>query len=520
MENPIAKYLDGLRKKAIKVVLLEVAGGTKLTAKEKDEIREKIASKFTPQVWVRENLKNRNLSTIKTFIPSLHDVNLFDFLSLSVGYKRTVKQAFDDGFPIVEKLLDGLSSEELRLYGENIKGLNSSIIPLYSFFEDEIEKARANGKRPIELVVDRIDFLSQKAKEGTKISHASKFTNPDVKFPRIYAKADRRNDGYLRTGNARIDYDMHINAASLPVYKFLSLKINDLIILDLFERGDLTPIEEIFGVDRELSQKWAAHFGLCLVSCQNATNRLLKQVYFPVEDFYHQLSVLFPSSLVFAVKKKIDQMNSLSIDAFNGKQKKKKGEFCQKPYSSIYDLTLQRYGGDHPKNISALNNTHQNVYLLRSIPPDLSPRRVQPPRLNFFTDSLWPKLFQDDFQDLHKQLALDANTIHVRKRRDYLIRSIIYQVVDRLWLVRTIEPDWSESDTYQNLSQHQKIWLDQVYEKTRHDDLAWFNKVEQELARWFVNIYKKIIGDKALSLGDDQLPHIRKIISECEGGLQ
>jgi CRISPR-associated protein Csy1 len=251
------------------------------------------------------------------------------------------------------------------------------------------------------------------------------------------------------------------------------------------------------------------------------TSNRVKQVYFPVDnEEYHLLSVLTPSGIMYNLKERI-QLLHFSEPAQAARAARKKGEYHEGKLSEVYDLSIIGYGGTKPQNISVLNNQHGGAaYLLPSVPPDLSPRRVQPPRIDFFTNSLWYKLFQDDFQKFHELLIADTNNVHVRRQRDYSIMAIIYHVVDRLWQIRSLEPGWSRSDNYQRLPRHQKIWLDQEYEEMRSNDPAWFDTVQGELARWFVSTYKKILGNNALVLGDDQLPHIRRIITECEGGLQ
>ena len=160
------------------------------------------------------------------------------------------------------------------------------------------------------------------------------------------------------------------------------------------------------------------------------------------------------------------------------------------------------------------------AYLLSSMPPELTARTIQPPRINFFKNSLWPKAFKDDFLKFHDQLVAEANNIHIRKRRDWLIRSILYQVADQLWRIRYLDAGWSDSDNYQTLPHYQKIWLDQLYAENRKEDLYWFDSVQKDLSRWFINTYAKIMGNKALALGDEHMGHIKTMIADCEEALR
>ena len=196
-------------------------------------------------------------------------------------------------------------------------------------------------------------------------------------------------------------------------------------------------------------------------------------------------------------------------------------KYHEQGLSEVFGLSVVGYGGTKPQNISVMNSQNfGTAYLLFSSPPSLAVRKIQPPRVNFFRNSLWLKPFKDDFHKFHDQLSLDRNNIHVRRRRDWLIRSIFYQVADRVWTIRSLEPGWSESDNYQHLPEYQKIWLDQLYKARREDESSWFAAMQKELAIWFVRTYKKLHANQAFSLGDDELPHIKKMLAECEEALR
>ncbi len=200
---------------------------------------------------------------------------------------------------------------------------------------------------------------------------------------------------------------------------------------------------------------------------------------------------------------------------------KKANKVHEKSLSEIYGLSVIGYGGTKPQNISVLNSQNGGAaYLLSSMPPALTARAAQAPKVNFFTNSLWPKAFNDDFQKFHNLLVSKAKNVHIRRQRDWLIRAIIYQVADRLWTIRSLDSHWSDSDNYHNLPHYQKIWLDQQYQETRQEELQWFYLVQQNLARWFINTYSKILAKKAIALGDEHSQHIKDIILDCEEALR
>ncbi|MEE9398377.1 MAG: type I-F CRISPR-associated protein Csy1 [Methylococcales bacterium] len=187
----------------------------------------------------------------------------------------------------------------------------------------------------------------------------------------------------------------------------------------------------------------------------------------------------------------------------------------------MYGLSVVGFGGTKPQNISVLNNQNGGTaYLLPSMPPELQARKIQPPKTNFFTNTLWTKAYQKDFKKFHTLLTSDINNIHIRNQRDGLTRSIIYQVSDRLWMIRYLEAGWSESDNYQQLPKYQKIWLDQFYTESREDNIDWLDAVKDDLSLWFIHAYKKVMDDKALSIGDEQLPYFKAMIEDCEEALR
>ena len=152
-------------------------------------------------------------------------------------------------------------------------------------------------------------------------------------------------------------------------------------------------------------------------------------------------------------------------------------------------------------------------------PPELESRPIQPPRTNFFSNTLWAKTYQDDFQELQKLLGGDSNNIHIRNKRDWVIKNIIYQIVDRVvWRVRRLDAGWSDSDHYKSLPHDQKVWLDQRYVDNRAEETEWLQPVKDDLARWFLNTFQKLV--KGIDIGDKQLSYFESVIDECEESLR
>ncbi len=368
-----------------------------------------------------------------------------------------------------------------------------------------------------------LPYAAKRAKQLSLVSHPGKFSNPSAKTTNIIAEGVSKPDGLLRSGNVLTELDVLGNAAALDVFKFLSLKIED-------GNTVLYHLENKTKVIREQLTVPSLPFteiekGLLAIKQNDGeiikTSGKVKQVYFPVtnENEYHLLSILTPSTIMFALKDRIRTMHFSEITK-EARESKKGNKQNDEGFSEVYGLSVVGFGGTKPQNISVLNSNNGGAaYLLSSIPPSLNDRKIHPPKRDFFTDSLWLKRFEEDFQNFHSLLVSDPNNVHIRRKRDQIIKSIIYQVVDRLWQVRYLEAGWSESDNYRNLPGYQKIWLDQKYQEQRQTDISWFDAVQSRLARWFGSAYKELIGTKALPLGDDLVTHLKSIISECEGGL-
>ena len=424
-------------------------------------------------------------------------------------------------------LVEGFYSNAFDLVREKLFSFNAGLLEGYDYFNDYF-----NGKNVFnkENVVKRVSELAEIAEKATKsgkaalskVSHAPKFSHSKAYYPRMYIKGIYRNDGFVKTGNTDADFDMHMDATILSLYKFFTIKINGMTVLEHFECRESSVLEGYFKVDKKMVQQWQERFLCCIQNEDYRTSSLLKQVYFPANGNYHQLSILFPSSLVFTLKERVDEINSRSISAYFGKSKefKKDNKYVEKGFDSILDLTLQRHGGTKPRNISALNNKYQNVYLLPCMPPALQKRKTRLPGYNFFKNSLWTGNFKESFDALHKLLAVGYNNINIREGRDNIIMFIIDQVVDVMWSIRRHESGWSRSDHYSNLPAHQKIWLDNFKVEERESSDEWLNKIVDEFSRWIVFAYKKSLGKQAASLGDDELLHIKGLIKENKEALR
>lgn len=213
-------------------------------------------------------------------------------------------------------------------------------------------------------------WLPDAAKRVTQlsmVSHPSKFSHPSAKTSSIIASCSSCNDGYVRTGNISYPLDVFGNAAAMDVYKFLTLTMPD-------GRHVLSHIEDNSETIKNILTIPTASYDelkLGFISIKQAdtsikTDRLVKQVYFPVDVDYHLLSILTPSGLLAKIKATIDAIRFSDITK-EAKAHKKDNIFHSKGYDDLFNLTITAYGGTQPQNISVLNSQNAGrAYLLDS----------------------------------------------------------------------------------------------------------------------------------------------------------
>ncbi len=316
------------------------------------------------------------------------------------------------------------------------------------------------------LLANWLPNAAKRADQLSLVTHPSKFSHPDAKTSSIIADSKRLPDGFLRTGNVTSELDVFGNAAAMDVYKFLSLKLNDgMTILEHLElrsekiKTDLSISSASF---EELSKDFLA------IKIKQADETLktsdkVKQVYFPLDDGYHLLSLLTSSGVVFELRKRIQEIR-FSEHAKIAKQDKRGNTYNELGFDELCNLSMIGYGGTKPQNISVLNSAYGGkAYLLSSIPPLVTKKNEILPKNDFFKDSLWLKEVKEYFLALHKIFKLDPNNISIRDNRDNLIQSVIDYIIEKVWLMRSQKIGWSIE---KNLPDYQKIWLDEFHKNS------------------------------------------------------
>lgn len=357
---------------------------------------------------------------------------------------------------------------------------------------------------------------SNRATQLSITSHPAKFVHPNAKTSSIIANCSQANDGLLRSGNVEVNLDVFGNAAALDVEKFLRINLADgkTILQHLESNTDF--IQTQFDIKDINFNSVKDNFLKIKISDLDQTSDKLKQVYFPVNNDYHLLSILMPSGIIYKLKQKINAIrfsdeNKKMREALS-KQTPVKGKI-----EDIKNLTALGYGGTKPQNISTLNNQNGGVsFLLSSMPPQLQRRKTQPPKTDFFNNCLWDNLFKEDFKDFHQVLVWQKNNKPIKIKRDNIVLNSITKVQRLIDNIRNTGIGWSESDIYAELADWQKIWLDNKNQDIRDDDKHNQNYLKQAqsgFSNWFIGHYQASINESK-TLGTDDIDHIKDILDK------
>jgi CRISPR-associated protein Csy1 len=354
---------------------------------------------------------------------------------------------------------------------------------------------------------------AKRAVQLAMVSHPSKFSHPSAKTSNMIATAQPRNDGYMRTGNVSYEMDVFGNAAAMDVYKFLMLLMSDgRTVLAHFE-SDSPQIKALL-VQAQIDYESVKQGLLCIKQedgAQSKTDRLVKQVYFPVSplgDNYHLLSVLTPSGLLTKVKATIDEMR-FSEATKEAKEARRKSESHATGFDDVLDLTVTGFGGTQPQNVSVLNSKNAGrAYLFASTPPELTRRDIRLPKTNFFNETLKSRPLNDSFQALHKLMQLDINNIDIRQGIANCIQFVIDYVLGQALKVREQGLAWSDTDYYRTLPLAQRIWLDDMHVHQRSAQDEWLNEISRDCAVWILRSYEYSLKNQSIKLSSYEAQHV------------
>ncbi len=389
-----------------------------------------------------------------------------------------------------------------------------------SMSDEEIRAMEADCDRHF----SREQWLPNAAKRAGQISissHPCTFSHPSARKNKngyvtsIIADADRRADGYLRTGNTEVDSDALGNAAALDVYKFLSLRMqNGESLLEHIQK-DTTTAKALLSIQSEIYQTLKDGFlAMAASSQERVTSSKIKQVYFPVKEDYHQLSILSNSGLIYELRRRIDRLR-FSEEIKAARALKRNNEYSGQAFAEIYNITTIGYGGTKPQNISVLNNQNGGkARLLLSAPPHLAKRDIRFPTHDFFVESIRYYDVRESLNNLHRIFKTDNNSDiplrNLESGRDQHILAIFDAVIERMAVLRHVAKEQFRGET-SHLKHYQKVWLCPGFETERTETNEWLDQLCKEITHWLLGAYKKTVK-KAVVLGAAEVAHIQQLI--------
>ncbi|MCC5791694.1 MAG: type I-F CRISPR-associated protein Csy1 [Legionellaceae bacterium] len=348
-------------------------------------------------------------------------------------------------------------------------------------------------------------------------SHPSSRKNKNGYVTSIIANASRREDGYFRSGNTEVALDALGNAAALDVYKFLSLVTeNGKTVVEHIQQNT-ERAQSLLTIKAESYDNLRTCFMAMISSNETEiTSSKIKQVYFPIGDDYHQLSVISNSGMIFEFRNRIDALR-FSEAVQTGRELKRSNNYSQSGYSEIYDITTIGYGGTKPQNVSVLNNQYGGkAHLLLSVPPMLEKREITFPTRDFFKQSLRYYDCREILERLDKIFKIERNEKisleKIRKGRDRCLGDILDIIVQKMVALREASTKhfWEKSS---RLPVWQKIWLCEQHKKERVEQDDWLETLCMEISRWINNAYKNSIKHPIM-LGEAERLYINDYINE------
>ena len=387
---------------------------------------------------------------------------------------------------------------------------------IFDFITNQINKS-SNSNVPEEQLRDWLIQNSPKAEKCNKASHIGKFTHPDADVKScVFFEGRKQNDGFLRTGNVKTNSDFSRNASNSKITKFLNMEMksngkNDNLLKHL-EKNSKYIQNQLKFLGTKKYNKIREQLLKAVKINGSVTSSEIKQVYFPVNGDYHLLSILSSSGIMLALKQKIEEMK-YSNESKKARDAKKVKKYSKTGFCDIYHLTLISYGGEKPQNISDIATKLKKSYLLPSIPPSIHKKKIRLPKYNFFKDTLKMKDYKYIFFEFNKLQSTNWNNQRIREARDKWLKHFLDKIIEDMWYIRQNNPGWSDSRS--TLPLYQKKWLDNKYHHERK--LPEFNimidKVIDDMSRYFIFSYEKILKKKKVSLLDDNmLNHIKDIV--------
>ncbi len=401
-----------------------------------------------------------------------------------------------------------------------------------SMEEDEVLELYEKSAMEFSLEV-WLPNASKRAGQISMATHPCTFSHPSARKNKngyvtsIIASKEYRVDGLLRSGNVEVQKDALGNAAALDVHKFLNLMMPDGIVLIEHIQKDTPLAKALLNIKSKSYDVLKEEFlKMIESSSESLTSSKIKQVYFPVDEDYHLLSILSNSAMIFHLRKRLDTIRFGAGE--EGKkhlkalrEARKNSQFSEDGFAEIYNLTTIGYGGTKPQNISVLNSQNGGkAQLLNTMPPNIEKRDTPFPKSDFFRESMNPWKYKYIFMDLHAIYQIkDYTNIDIRNAKNYHYESLIDKIIEQMWAVRAVSNALYYEKT-STLKSYQKIWLLSSKEEEREEEL-WLDEIIKDISSWILQSYKKVLNKNAIEInGKWEFENIKDTVEQQREALR
>ncbi|WP_086931677.1 type I-F CRISPR-associated protein Csy1 [Agarilytica rhodophyticola] len=325
-------------------------------------------------------------------------------------------------------------------------------------------------------------------------THCAKLSHSSSSGSSILDRTTEQDNCYITTSSLRTELldGTYLDAKYSKQIKFLMLQNGTRYLFDELSSKSKAGLRH-FADDQDELDRWISRYHKIL-NTRPSTDALLKQIYFPVSDNYHLLSILKSSSIAQYL-----HQSHFSKDARKQRDKYDKAlrnkKFLPDTYKRALNVNNLMVTQSQPQNASILNGKRGGVMkLLKTAPPIWNTQLIPPIHCkSWFSRGIPYSSVKDDIEYLRAFLLrnekLALSTRHP-DRRKWLIKwgmDIIDTVLYHAQNIQSLPSGWSQDNDIK-LKQHQQYFLDpnrddKVFQRQRKTT-DWQKKVCDDFATW------------------------------------
>ncbi len=389
---------------------------------------------------------------------------------------------------------------------KNIKKLDALQIRKEDKFVELVELRKTVFQDDISPWLE--DTTKKNIAEGVRIikaTHVLRFLHSSAENSGLIL-TEKSKDQLLTTAsfNKKLTFDLaHNNGALISISRFLALELAGELIIDLI-LNDRFDFIASYQVKPEVLERWKSGFSQLVEKRTIKTLDKAKQLYFPVDgsfDKYHLIAPLYSSSMAEEMNTAISKIKYGETQRTVSKELSK-GKFSNDTYVKYTNLSVQKFGGAQPQNVSMLNkNRSGKGYLFSSQPPtwqnQLTPPTAQKTLFDkgFSTKNIKAEInYLRDFLLRFKQIELSIKDPKRRKWIDSWVGNIVDELLFHVASIHELPADWSATNDIKLIEEYRYLLDpyrdDEVFQAERKNN-DWQDKVCNDFSHW---LNRQLIG--------------------------